>query len=119
MAPVNMYALPYQPISSIEWNSLVMPGMAVAMIIRSCWGRECEPSAADTSSPKLTNATRKIDAYMPMMIIQNLGDLGWKFFSASPFSSSSSKGRGAVGGRCVDCRQSAEDMVNHTAGTMK
>ena len=56
---------------------------------------------------------------MPIMIIQNLGDLGWKFFSASPYSSSSSKGRGAFGARWADCRDSAEDMINHTAGTKK
>ena len=73
--------------------------------------RQCEASAAEvTPSAKLTKATRKMDAYTPMMIIQNLGDLGWKFFSASPYSSSLSKGRGVV---------AAEDMIIHTAGTMK
>lgn len=77
------------------------------------------PVLQNSIPTKLTNATRKIDAYMPMMIIQNLGDLGWKFFSASPYSSSSSKGRGAFGARCADCKESAEDMINHTAGTMK
>src|SRR2546421_8190864 len=82
MAAVNIYALPYQPMSSMEWNSSVMLGIAVAMIIRS-------------------KATRKIDMYMLMMIIQNLGDLGLKFFSASAYSSSSSKGPVAPDARMV------------------
>jgi hypothetical protein len=33
--PARTYALPYQPMSSIEWNSSVIFGIAVAMIILS------------------------------------------------------------------------------------
>jgi len=83
MAAVNMYALPYQPMSSMEWNSSVMLGIAVAMIIRS-------------------KATTKIDTYMLMMTTRNLGDLGLKFFSASAYSSSSSKGRGAESAKGIE-----------------
>lgn len=56
-AQASIYALPYQPMSSMELNSSVILGMAVAMIVRS-------------------NATRKIDKYMPIMIVQNFRVFG-------------------------------------------
>lgn len=33
---VSRYAVPYQPMSSTEWNSLVIRGTAVVMMRRSC-----------------------------------------------------------------------------------
>jgi hypothetical protein len=37
----------------------------------------------------LTNTTRKIDRYMVMITVQDFGNFGWKFFSASLYSSMS------------------------------
>ena len=53
-------------------------------MVRSYYSLELR--AVDLHS-KLTNATRKIAMYMLSMIVQNLSDFGWKFFSASAYSS--------------------------------
>jgi hypothetical protein len=64
IAHVSMYALPYQPMSEMDPNSLVIAGIAVEMMMRS-------------------RATRKRDAYMHIRMAQNLSVFGLKFFSAS------------------------------------
>jgi hypothetical protein len=54
-----------------------MVGIAVAIIVRSYWYvRTGLISLADPYSG-LTNATRKMDKYTPMTIVQNLRDFGW------------------------------------------
>jgi hypothetical protein len=57
IAHVSMYALPYQPMSEMDPNSLVIAGIAVEMMMRS-------------------RATRKRDAYMHIRMAQNLSVFG-------------------------------------------
>ena len=49
-----------------------------------------------------------------MMIVQNLSDFGWKFFSASSYSSAISTGwaRSAGGTSLPECTEAVEDIVS-------
>ena len=71
-----------------------------------------KPGAVELCS-ELTNATRKIDVYMPMIIAKNFRVSGWKFFSASAYSSNSSSGRpsSAAGALSASGREAVDDIV--------
>lgn len=71
-------------------------------------------STAVMARGRLTRATRKIDRYMPMMMIQNLGDFGWKLFSASSYSSTGSTDPAvsAAEGSLAFCTKAMDDIVS-------
>ena len=74
-------ALPYHPISSIEWNSAVILGTAVAMIILSYKFQQVLASLKVTGAwekkANLTNATRNTVAYIQARIVTSFSPLGY------------------------------------------
>lgn len=74
-------ALAYHPISSIEWNSSVIFGTAVAMIILSYKFQQVSASLKVTrpweEKADLTNATRNTVAYIQARIVTSFSPLGY------------------------------------------
>jgi hypothetical protein len=74
-------ALPYHPISSMEWNSSVILGTAVAMIILSYKFQQVLASLKVTGTweekANLTNATKNTVAYTQAKIVTSFSPLGY------------------------------------------
>jgi len=79
--PGSMKALAYHPISSIEWNSSVILGTAVAMIILSYMFQQVlallKVTGTREQKANLTNATRNTVAYTQARIVTNFSPLGY------------------------------------------